>query len=369
MRTENNTILDLIPKGISSFASNLPMLFFKEHESAKAKSPLVQVAENPIQNDHCIQYSQPGSSKKDIVLNLAMQTRQKHNDILFSIFQEMEDAVWSFGWPSYNTLFLSPSAEKLFGVKYDNLILNEKYWESCIIEEDRAVLGVLYQQLERKGCFDVEYRIKDEFQNMKWIRHRGKVVNDSNDNPVRFDCIFTDISEEKLKSLKLSELAATDALTGLKNRRCFSQELLRELDKCNRYSQETSIAILDLDHFKKINDEFGHVAGDSVLKEVAAILSSLRKSDLSARLGGEEFVVLMPHTPIEKAKIMAERIRNEIENRQVKLKNGKVIRFTVSIGLTTIFQDDSSIEEILQRADRALYESKGSGRNKITVYP
>ncbi|MCB1147588.1 MAG: GGDEF domain-containing protein, partial [Leptospiraceae bacterium] len=114
--------------------------------------------------------------------------------------------------------------------------------------------------------------------------------------------------------------------------------------------------------------QYGHLAGDLILKEISKILQKLRKADLAARLGGEEFVILMPHTGLEKASLMAERVRSEIEETQFTLGNGEVIHCTISIGLTSIFQDDTSIEDILRRADQALYMSKNSGRNRVCKF-
>ena len=280
----------------------------------------------------------------------------------------MQDVIWSYEWPKYSTVFLTPSAKDLFQQDYKHLLRHDKYWETCIVEEDVGLISTIYQQLERKGSFDVEYRIHCPESVIKWVRHRGIVIFDEQENPVRLDCLFCDISSSKLKALEMSNLAATDSLTGLKNRRFFTQELMRELDKCNRYAQETSLALLDLDHFKEVNDQYGHLAGDLILKEISKILQNLRKADLAARLGGEEFVILMPHTGLDKAAIMAERVRAEIEDKNFKLENGKVIHCTISIGLTSIFQDDTSIEDILRRADQALYMSKNSGRNRVCKF-
>lgn len=161
-------------------------------------------------------------------------------------------------------------------------------------------------------------------------------------------------------------LSLTDALTGLYNRRHFNAELEREFMRSKRYGGDLCIAIIDIDFFKKINDTYGHLCGDYVLKEVAyLILENFRKTDMVFRYGGEEFVVLMTETSLENSLIPLERLRKTIENNNFTFK-GEKIKVTISIGAET--NHTESTEEFLNNADKALYQAKQSGRNQTVLF-
>jgi diguanylate cyclase (GGDEF)-like protein len=164
---------------------------------------------------------------------------------------------------------------------------------------------------------------------------------------------------------KVEYMAITDALTGLYNRRRFHDVLTKEFERSKRYTNAFSIIMLDLDHFKPVNDDYGHQAGDTVLKEIAKILlKSIREIDTVSRYGGEEFVLLLPNTNKEGAFNLAERIRNAIEkNRLACIENREV---TASIGISGVPDADIDTEDKLIRcADFALYQAKRNGRNRI----
>lgn len=164
-------------------------------------------------------------------------------------------------------------------------------------------------------------------------------------------------------------LASTDPLTGLYNRRRFTDVLKREFAVTKRYKNTLSCLLLDLDHFKSINDRFGHDAGDQVLKEVARRISgSLREVDLAARYGGEEFVVLLPHTSKGDALIVAERLLKNV-SRQAFNFGSELVTVTASIGCAgnSDVQSDQA-EDLVKAADIALYEAKNAGRNRVVRY-
>jgi len=172
--------------------------------------------------------------------------------------------------------------------------------------------------------------------------------------------------EESKKAL--AELATTDSLTKLKNRRFFYAQAEQNLSACRRYGKDMSLLLLDIDHFKKVNDTFGHHAGDEVLVRVARLLAHMvRGVDTVARFGGEEFAVLMPETNRLGAAVLGERIRAAIEREQISV-DGQHIPVTVSIGITTLAAEDvESIDQMLNVADQRLYLAKNNGRNRICV--
>jgi two-component system cell cycle response regulator len=164
------------------------------------------------------------------------------------------------------------------------------------------------------------------------------------------------------------KLAATDGLTGLMNRRAFSSAMRAELSRCARHSYPIALALLDVDHFKRVNDKHGHAAGDRVLCAMGKLLGEhLRASDLSGRWGGEEFVVAFTSTDLDGARIAAERLREVIQGVSVADDSGERIPVTASIGVA-LWTPGEQLESLVSRADHAMYTSKASGRNKVSVF-
>jgi two-component system cell cycle response regulator len=161
-------------------------------------------------------------------------------------------------------------------------------------------------------------------------------------------------------------LASTDSLTGLFNRRAFAQAIDGARKKSPTQLLPLSVILLDIDHFKKVNDTLGHDAGDAVLQGVARVLSSMaRKSDVVARWGGEEFVIALTHTAEAGTRIAAERVRRAIADAKYQLPNSELVSATASLGLVSALDEHWTLEELLTRADKALYSAKHRGRNRV----
>lgn len=168
---------------------------------------------------------------------------------------------------------------------------------------------------------------------------------------------------------KLNKLAITDGLTSLHNHRHFQEYLDVEVKEAIRYNKTLSLLMIDIDHFKLLNDKYGHPQGDRVLKKLSTIImQTIRDVDYAARYGGEEFCVVLPNTDSKGAYRIAERLRKSIESVTLKSDNGENIKFTISIGISSIPENAKNKEEILQHSDKALYYSKENGRNKTTIY-
>lgn len=181
--------------------------------------------------------------------------------------------------------------------------------------------------------------------------------------------LFRDITERKKLEAELRELATTDSLTSLPNRRYFLEQLDRELARLQRQGGTTALLMLDIDHFKQVNDTFGHAVGDEVLRHVASLLrTSLRRTDLAGRLGGEEFALMLPGMSEESAGLFAERLREQVAVSAVDTGRGAV-RCTISIGRTFLAKNDRMPDAALSRADVALYRAKGNGRNRVETEP
>jgi diguanylate cyclase (GGDEF)-like protein len=161
----------------------------------------------------------------------------------------------------------------------------------------------------------------------------------------------------------LEELSDTDDLTGLKNRRAFNNALETEFDKAIRYDRPLSLLMLDADDLKAVNDEFGHAVGDKLIVTIAQVVGeSLRKTDVLARYGGDEFIAILTETPMERAVEVAERIRAAVENTSFS-SSGKRVASTISIGVASYSKELKSRDEIMAQADQKLYQSKRNGKN------
>jgi len=182
------------------------------------------------------------------------------------------------------------------------------------------------------------------------------------------------IRELEASRKALAEQATTDSLTGLRNRRSFYEQANELLVSCRRRDEDMSVLLLDIDHFKKVNDTFGHQAGDTVLIAVARLLESViradasrRRGDTVARFGGEEFVIMLPLTNRLGAAVLAERVRASIEAADIRTE-GRRIPVTASIGIATLAAEMvESIDRLLTIADRRLYLAKNGGRNRICL--
>lgn len=173
-----------------------------------------------------------------------------------------------------------------------------------------------------------------------------------------------DVTDFVMYEQKLVQMARVDGLTGVYNRRYLDMRLKEELDRSRRHGNSFSLLILDIDHFKTINDRHGHLCGDYVLRDLARKLQQqLRTTDIIGRYGGEEFCCLLPETSLQQALIFAERCRDKIA-KELFSCDGQTIRITISLGATEQ-QDGDTLEGIVRRADVALYEAKHGGRNLV----
>lgn len=178
-----------------------------------------------------------------------------------------------------------------------------------------------------------------------------------------------DISTHKQLETQLRELATRDSLTGMLNRRAFLERGTALIDHCRRHAKPCTVLMIDIDHFKRINDRHGHQTGDDSLRACAtAIAGALREADILGRLGGEEFAALLPHSSTESAWSVAERIREAISRLEIVSLASEPLKITVSIGMAEMAHRDAGIETILAWADQALYRAKATGRNKVLAY-
>ena len=266
-------------------------------------------------------------------------------------------------------VYLNPYGLFFFGYRSEEIV-------------GRSVVGTIVPETERTTRWDLRdltqtiQRDPDRFranenENVKkdgsrvWVYWNNRPIKDNQGNIVEILSVGTDITDRRKMEAELRRLATTDPLTGAFNRRQFFDKAKSEFQRHRRYGHAFVLFLMDLDHFKRINDNYGHPAGDAALKsfvDAAGII--FRETDLFGRTGGEEFSALLPETDTENAVKVAERLREKVAGLRV-IAEGSVIHYTVSIGLTALGPDDEGLREVVRRADQALYEAKRKGRNCV----
>lgn len=193
---------------------------------------------------------------------------------------------------------------------------------------------------------------------------KSTILTEIDNKKLLLEC-FSDISKQKNMEARLREMAEIDFLTGIFNRRHFIESAEREIARSKRYNTRFSVIMLDIDWFKKINDQFGHAAGDEILKGVAELCQkTLRETDIIGRMGGEEFAVLLAESDMDGALIVSERIRQSVASHAFNF-DGQAIQCTVSLGVASVIHGKDNLKIIMKRADAALYDAKKEGRNKV----
>jgi diguanylate cyclase (GGDEF)-like protein len=206
--------------------------------------------------------------------------------------------------------------------------------------------------------------ICSEFEYMQQSCTIGPLRDENNEINYLFIYI-QDVTEIAAYERMLKEMNVRDALTGIYNRRFLENKLMEEFRRYRRYGSRFSLIMFDIDHFKRVNDTYGHQCGDFVLRSISSRISSIiRNVDYLARYGGEEFCCILPETELAPAMVVAERFRKEIMNQEC-IYNENIIKVTISLGVSTVDEKTASYEDVLKLADRSLYLAKESGRNTV----
>ena len=268
-------------------------------------------------------------------------------------------------------IFMNPYGLFFFGYRPEEI-----YGRSVvgtIVPETESTTQRSLSELMRAIQRDPDKFRANENENMKkdgsrvWVYWNNRPIKDGEGRIVEILSVGTDITERRNMEAKLRLLATTDPLTGAFNRRRFYDKAKSEFQRHRRYGHGFVLLLMDLDHFKRINDTFGHPAGDAALKSFVNTANMIfRETDLFGRTGGEEFSALLPETGIEDAVKVANRLREKIDALQL-IAEGNTIHYTVSIGLTALRSKDENLRDLVRRADRALYEAKGTGRNRVVA--
>lgn len=280
-------------------------------------------------------------------------------------------ADYSYAWECWfdadgKVLWTSPSVERITGYAAADFYVNPMLAFDIIDPDDSArVREAMAHANQVASKNDLEFRIVHKDGTPRWVAAVSNPICDKDGNARGIRSSIRDISVQKELEVELQRLAATDSLTGTLNRRAFLEKATEEIYRAARYDKPLTVAMFDLDHFKEVNDTYGHHVGDRCIVMLAEIVkSSIRQSDLFARFGGEEFVLLLPETELAPALQLCERLRRKVEMQRIETDSGE-ISVTASVGLADFQQNTTTLDEIIARADSALYTAKRNGRNQV----
>ncbi|MBZ9559986.1 MULTISPECIES: diguanylate cyclase [unclassified Modicisalibacter] len=232
-----------------------------------------------------------------------------------------------------------------------------------VVSEDRPrLMATLERSAESLAPVSLQLRLHGFDESIRWLLIRAQPERCNGDGTL-WHGVLLDVSEQIAREQRLRTLSDTDELTGLANRRRLMKGLEEETSRARRHGSTLSLILLDLDHFKRINDTWGHVAGDQVLERLAQLCrDTLRQEDIIARFGGEELAILLPLTPLDQGLRLAERLRRAVAEHDFCVPRGAV---TASLGVAE-YRDGESLDTLLERADRGLYDAKRGGRNRVS---
>jgi diguanylate cyclase (GGDEF)-like protein/PAS domain S-box-containing protein len=309
------------------------------------------------------------SIARDITKRVQLQNELKTREpqLRFAL-NSASDGLWDWNLAN-DEVFFSPKMKRMLGYGPDDMAPQLDTWVNAVHPDDLPqVREALDAHLQGKNTgYNAQYRIRNHNGQYLWVQDHGTVCErNAEGEPMRVVGMLRNINESKILENKLRTLAAYDDLTNLLNRRAGYEQFTQLLAFAQRHHHPLSIALLDIDHFKLINDNYGHLTGDDVLKSSAMFIASqLRKSDVLLRWGGEEFLLLMPNTRGEDAYLICDRLREKLAESSPKLNSiGRQI--TISGGIATFPQQGNTIEELVKYADTAMYKAKEKGRNQIT---
>ena len=310
----------------------------------------------------------------DITEEVALQQRQLELRTLLDLaMMDAEVAYWDTDLVTGRVSSVNRHWHTMLGYDEGEIADEQSAWATLVHPDDmpRRTAAWAAHMEGRAAVYAVDLRMRHKAGHWVWLQVRGQVVErDVQGRALRMIGTRMDISARKQAEHQLEGLAHTDSLTSILNRRRFAELAADAVAVALRHAQPAAVLMIDLDHFKAINDRFGHAIGDEVLRAfVQTAASVMRQGDLFARVGGEEFAALLPQTEIEGAVALAQRLRQRCRDEPAHAA-GATVPYTVSIGVARIPTDCTaapSIDSLLQRADAALYRAKVEGRDRVMV--
>ncbi len=343
--------------------SDSPFTFIGRHAHKDGSEMPVEV------NTTCFQFEEEDyflsvarNISKRITLEMELQSKQHR---LWFALNKASDGIWE--WDIHNRgVFFSQQLKKMLGYGPDEMRPVIETWKESIHPEDyERVQDILTDHLDgRRERYEAEYRLKNRSGHYIWVHDRGVVcARDKNGNATHVAGMVRNITDTKKLQFQLDKLASKDFLTNLYNRRKGEEFAEQQISQANENNQPFTLMILDLDHFKKINDLFGHNAGDNVLIKVAKLLEQIIADPTRLfRWGGEEFILLFPNTDCNQAQQIQQQIHQAFQNNRCELD--EKIKLTISLGIACTPENGTNFKTLFKEADRALYLAKENGRNQ-----
>ena len=298
----------------------------------------------------------------------AGQVLSEEKERFQQLVENLHEVFFVYEVTRQGTLYISPSAEQLWGEPIgDELDFALERVAARVLPADREkFVQARLALLRAEGKLNVECRVRRRDNEIRWVWVRASKLGRAQGNDWIVG-VIEDITDRKRLERDLRKMARTDALTELANRAHFFEYGEVERYRATRYAHPLAVMMIDIDFFKQVNDTYGHAVGDHVLVMVTRKCQRLlRSTDLMARIGGEEFGVLLSETDAEDAEKLAKRLQTTVAAQGVPTEGG-VVAVTISIGVAELQLEDASFDEVLKRADDALYQAKQNGRNQVAI--
>ncbi|MDX2506135.1 MAG: sensor domain-containing diguanylate cyclase [Gammaproteobacteria bacterium] len=344
-------------------------LFARNNNKQILKSILLQ-----LHNQTLVNQLQEEVEQRELLVKARTQQLVQSNkavvdseDRLQNVINGAELGYWDWNYQTGHTKVNNRWLE-ILGLTHGEINNNISDWESRVHPEDRMrMIATIDDAIKNHVPYVADFRMKHKDGYWVWIQGSGSLVESDTitDEPLRLCGTHQDISYRKQIEKELEYRAKHDYLTDLYNRIELEKRFQEELNRAKRYQHNLSIFMIDIDHFKKINDVQGHQSGDQVLKQFANfLLKTIRATDYVARYGGEEFVMILPETSVPEAEELAERLRIRTTKLAITLKHSS-LTITISIGIASYPEHGQSYDKLLEVADSAMYQAKQNGRNRV----
>lgn len=293
-----------------------------------------------------------------------------------NLTETMKDVVWILDTETLHFSYVSPSVVRLRGFTPEEIMTQPL--DAAMTPSEAVRMKRIIQDNREKflsGTMDPDAYLTSEIEQVHkdgssiWTEAIARYVRNDKTGAVEIHGVTRDISERRALRLELERQATTDSLTGIANRRHFLTAAQKEINRCERHGRTLSLLMLDIDHFKEVNDTFGHATGDRALQAVARSCDKeMRSTDLCGRIGGEEFALLLVETGEAQACRVAERLIAQVEAIELFTENSRPVRLTASIGVAECRPQTETLSDLMVRADKALYKAKNMGRNRFECF-
>jgi diguanylate cyclase (GGDEF)-like protein/PAS domain S-box-containing protein len=357
----------LLQETLAWLRSSGTAFFEVEQQRADGATLPVEISARAIRPDNTlfIQFICRDITERKRAETALRENQARLDDIMASVM----DVVWSLSADLQQFNYINPPGEKLYGHPIAALMKNPQLWFDAVHEEDRAAFDEKLHTVSVAHPYcELEYRIVRGDHEIRWLHCRAHLVADAGGRALRIDGVTTDVTQRKVAEQQVQTLAYYDSVTMLPNRALLNDRLAQALHMAMRSRRKVALLFMDLDNFKNVNDSLGHHVGDLLLRTIGdCLLQCVREEDTVGRLGGDEFLVILPDIEKgEQAVSVAEKILAAIA-RPFTLHDQQ-IHTTISIGISVFPDDGGEPHELIRHADSALYQAKNNGRDNYQFF-